>query len=218
MATGKGRDRDGHPAPSRKVARGVFGDVVGKSLGEGATRGASPELLERNVTKLVASSRRDHLRQSWQVRLADTVTGFTGSIGFVGLHIVWFGVWVLVNTGLAGSTPFDPFPFSLLTMIVSLESIFLSAIVLISQNRMQELSDRRSELDLHVNLLAERENTELLRKLARIEDALGIQVPPEEEAADRALMKETPSVETLEDTQGRDTGERDAASAVAGER
>jgi len=117
---------------------------------------------------------------------------------FVVFHVVWFSTWIAINAeGVPGVPAFDPFPYSLLTMIVSLEAIFLSAFLLVSQNRMQELAEQRAELDLHVNLLAEREATEVLRKLTRLEAALGVEAE-EDERGMRALLRETPEVEVAE--------------------
>jgi uncharacterized membrane protein len=91
-----------------------------------------------------------------QNRLTDGITNFAGSMSFVYLHAVWFGVWVLVNLGLAGAAlAFDRFPFGLLTMIVSLEAIFLSTFVMISQNRQAARADIRSELDFENNIRGE---------------------------------------------------------------
>ena len=97
--------------------------------------------------------------------LADAITSLSGSMLFVYLHILWFGAWLLVNTGHMGIKPFDPFPYGLLTMIVSLEAIFLSTFVLISQNRFSDAADRRAELSLQIGLLAEHEITRVLQML-----------------------------------------------------
>jgi len=91
-----------------------------------------------------------------QDKVADQVTTFAGSLKFVYLHSVWFGIWILVNIGLIGAgLKFDPFPFGLLTMIVSLEAIFLSTFVMVSQNRQSKRADVRSQLDFETNLRAE---------------------------------------------------------------
>jgi len=91
-----------------------------------------------------------------QDRIADRVTAFAGSLKFVYIHAVWFGIWILINAGLLGAAlTFDAFPFGLLTMIVSLEAIFLSTFVMVSQNRQAERSDVRSQLDFETNLRAE---------------------------------------------------------------
>ena len=91
-----------------------------------------------------------------QDRAADKVTSFAGSLNFVYLHSVWFAVWVVVNVGVLGAgLKFDKFPFGLLTMIVSLEAIFLSTFVMVSQNRQAARADLRSDLDFENNLRGE---------------------------------------------------------------
>ena len=91
-----------------------------------------------------------------QDRAADQITSFAGSLNFVYIHSVWFGFWVLLNIGVLGaSLKFDKFPFGLLTMIVSLEAIFLSTFVMVSQNRQAARADIRSELDFETNLRSE---------------------------------------------------------------
>ena len=89
-------------------------------------------------------------------RVADRITDFAGSMRFVYLHGAWFGVWILINAGLFGAAlAFDKFPYGLLTMIVSLEAIFLSTFVMISQNRQAARADVRAELDFETNLRSE---------------------------------------------------------------
>ena len=91
-----------------------------------------------------------------QDHAADQITNFAGSLKFVYLHSVWFGIWILINVGILGaSLKFDKFPFGLLTMIVSLEAIFLSTFVMVSQNRQAARADIRSELDFETNLRSE---------------------------------------------------------------
>src|SRR5205814_4124562 len=89
-------------------------------------------------------------------RTADRITSFAGSLNFVYIHSIWFGVWILFNIGLfGGALTFDEYPFGLLTMIVSLEAIFLSTFVMVSQNRQAARADIRSELDFETNLRSE---------------------------------------------------------------
>jgi uncharacterized membrane protein len=107
-------------------------------------------------------------------RIADITTALSGRMGFVYVHIAWFGLWILLNTGHVGVPAFDPFPYGLLTMIVSLEAIFLSTVVLISQNRMSEEIERRADLDLHIGLLTEHELTRVLQMLDVIQRKMGI--------------------------------------------
>jgi uncharacterized membrane protein len=111
-----------------------------------------------------------HHRSSAE-RLSEGITRVISSGYSLVLHALWFGAWILVNTGILRIVePFDPFPFPLLTMAVSLEAIFLSLFVLSSQNRMSRQSDKRAHLDLQIDMLAEREMTAvlvLLRDLAK---------------------------------------------------
>ncbi|MBV8451503.1 MAG: DUF1003 domain-containing protein, partial [Deltaproteobacteria bacterium] len=91
-------------------------------------------------------------------------------------HVVWFGVWVTINTGwLLGKLKFDPYPFALLCMLVSLEGVLLSTFVLIKQNRMSQRADARAHLDLQINLLSEREITKLLQMQRLVCARLGIE-------------------------------------------
>ncbi len=143
----------------------------------------SPRLasvIARNIEKIERLRTQDRERRSLQERVADVITDFSGRMRFVYLHLAWFALWILANSGAMGIKPFDPFPYSLLTMVVSLEAIFLSAFVLITQNRMSLEAERRADLHLHVDLLAEHEITRALCMLDAIHDKLGI-VQEEEE-------------------------------------
>ena len=111
-------------------------------------------------------TRRASDQVSRQSRAADAMTAFSGSMPFVYFHVVWFGAWLLCNEGVFGKgLIFDPFPFGLLTLIVSLEAIFLSTFVLITQNRQQERADRRSQADYENDIRAETWSIHLGRKL-----------------------------------------------------
>ena len=105
--------------------------------------------------------------------LADKVSGFCGSPTFLAVHVLWFAAWIGGNVWL-GKRAFDPYPFTFLTLVVSLEAIFLSAFILISQNRASRVSDLRNQLDLQINLLTEQENTKQLEILQRIAKAVGV--------------------------------------------
>jgi uncharacterized membrane protein len=110
-------------------------------------------------------------------RIAQGITTFTGSMLFIWLHVVWFTLWIAFNIPWLGFQPIDPFPFTLLTMIVSLEAIFLSAFILMSENRQGRLADRRSRVNLQVNMIAEREITKLMELVVEIHDHLKIRRP-----------------------------------------
>ena len=121
--------------------------------------------VRQTVTQIVRLEQRDRLAMSLSDRIADRITAFAGSMAFVYLHLVWFTLWILLNLGAFGLTPFDPFPFGLMTMVVSLEAIFLSTFVLISQNRQAQQSDRRAKIDLQLNVISEQEVSKILRVL-----------------------------------------------------
>jgi uncharacterized membrane protein len=129
------------------------------------------EIVRKNTAAILEMQRKVTEARTVQGRVADAITTFSGSMAFVWVHAVWFGLWVLLNIGLLHIphiSEFDPFPFSLLTMVVSLEAIFLSTFVLISQNRLAAASEKRAELDLQVNLLAEQKATKILEMLDQI--------------------------------------------------
>lgn len=110
------------------------------------------------------------------LKIADFLTEYFGTVSFFILNLLWFFIWIFLNVGVVpGLPPFDPYPFGLLTMIVSLEAIFLSIIVLISQNRASHIDSLREELDLKVNIRAEEEITKVINMLDEIHDHLGIQ-------------------------------------------
>jgi uncharacterized membrane protein len=132
-------------------------------------------VMRRNIQALLDVRKELESRKRFEERVADRITGFTGSMLFVYLHAILVGGWIVVNLGLVpGITPFDPFPFVMLAMAASVEAIFLSTFVLISQNRMAALADRRADLDLQVNLLAEHEITRVVELVDGIARHLGM--------------------------------------------
>jgi uncharacterized membrane protein len=101
-------------------------------------------------------------RRSHSERLADGIGAFAGSLLFVALHLVLLIVWLLINSGnIPKARPFDPYPFSLLGVIVAVEAVILSSFILMRQNRMMRRGERRDHLNLQVDLLAEKEITKL---------------------------------------------------------
>ena len=136
---------------------------------------ALSHIMMHNIRTIVDLRRSAANQRGLQDRIADAFTAFSGRMLFVYVHIVWFGLWVLLNTGRFGLPAFDPFPYGLLTMIVSLEAIFLSTFVLISQNRQSEEAERRSDLDLQMDLLTEHELTRALLMLDMIQEKMGIE-------------------------------------------
>lgn len=112
--------------------------------------------------------------RSFLTRIADRLTSIFGSTGFLILNAIFFIIWIPINLNLTPVKPFDTYPFGLLTMIVSLEAIFLSIFVLVSQNRSSYVDSLREELHLQVNLIAEEEVTKILKVLAEIRQKIGI--------------------------------------------
>jgi len=109
-------------------------------------------------------------------RVADGITSFCGSMKFVWVTVLSVAGWIVFNLALPKPRRFDPFPFSLLTLGLSVEAIFLSIFILISQNRAARVSAKRSHLDLQLNLLSEQENTKMLLMLEQIGQAVGADV------------------------------------------
>ena len=145
---------------------------------------ALSKVIEKNIRTIINLRTKAAKERSLQSRIADVITSFSGRMIFAYVHIVWFGVWILLNTGWFGLRIFDPFPYGLLTMIVSLEAIFLSTFVLISQNRLSEETESRADLHLHIGLLTEHELTRVLQMLDAIQDKLGIVDHANSELAD----------------------------------
>ena len=107
-------------------------------------------------------------------KVADFFTRLFGTVGFLALNALLFAVWVFLNLGFLGYEPFDPFPFGLLTMIVSLEAIFLSIIVLITQNRQAKIADLRQKMDFEIDVRAENEITKILQLLNELHQNAGL--------------------------------------------
>jgi uncharacterized membrane protein len=135
--------------------------------------GLSP-VLERNIRALQLRRERDEKGATAEERIAEAITRFTGSMRFVYLHLAFFGFWIVANLGwLPGVPSWDP-SFVVLAMMASVEAIFLSTFVLISQNRMAAAADKRADLDLQVSLLAEHEITRLVTLVSGIAARMGV--------------------------------------------
>ena len=147
---------------------------------EQASRLSHPEAvasaIEENVQTIKSWEKALLHQRSRAEQLSDWITVFASSTPVMIFHVIWFTAWIVTNVGLIPALePFDAFPFPLLTMVVSLEAIFLALFVLSSQNRMSRQSDRRANLDLQIDLLAEREMTIVLRLLRDIASHLNVQ-------------------------------------------
>jgi uncharacterized membrane protein len=138
-------------------------------------------VIQRNINDIVAGRRRIEARQTTSERVAGAITRAAGNMWFAYIHALWFGVWILLNVF---GPAFDPFPFVLLTTVVSLEAIFLTLMVLVSQNREAKLEEQRADLDLQIDLLAEHEVTRLLSLVRAIARKVGAEEAVDEEVQD----------------------------------
>ena len=161
-------------------------DRAGRGAGTGPTYpppqppGLSP-VLERNIEALQLRRQREQAEATAEERIAEAITRFTGSMPFVYLHLAFFGFWIVANLGwIPGVPSWDP-SFVVLAMMASVEAIFLSTFVLISQNRMSAAADKRANLDLQISLLAEHEVTRLITLVSGIADRLGVRTEADAE-------------------------------------
>ena len=138
-------------------------------------------VLERNIETLTERRQREEAEASVQDKLAQAVTRFTGSMLFVYIHLAIFGFWIIANLGWIPGVPQWDESFVVLAMWASVEAIFLSTFVLISQNRMQAAADKRADLDLQISLLAEHEITKLATLVAAIADRLDVRSEVDDE-------------------------------------
>jgi uncharacterized membrane protein len=134
-------------------------------------------VLERNIQALVDRRRREESAATTQQKLADAITAFTGSMAFVYLHLAVFSFWIAANLHWLPGVPAWDDSFVVLAMLASVEAIFLSTFVLISQNRMGAEADKRADLDLQISLLTEHELTKVAGLLNQI--AQKLQIEPE---------------------------------------
>jgi uncharacterized membrane protein len=129
-------------------------------------------MTQRNVQTIAQLEQAAKVQRPKSDQVADVIANFCGSMPFVWVHLIWFVVWIILDTA-PGIKHFDPYPFNFLTLVVSLEAIFLSTFILISQNHETRLAEKRNQLDLQVNLLTEQENTKMLTLLGRIAEKVG---------------------------------------------
>ncbi len=169
-------------------------------------------VVARNIRALLARRHAEERARRAQDRMADAITRFTGSIAFVVLHLVVYGLWIAANLGWLsrlGVPRFDP-SFVILATEASVEAIFLSTFVLISQNRMNALADKRADLDLQVSLLAEHEVTRLISLVTAMAQKMGI-----EEASDPELTELAQDVAPERVLDEMEANEREATGGKA---
>lgn len=141
-------------------------------------------VVERNISALVAHRKAEERRASRSDKLSDTITRFTGSMTFVLIHLVVYGLWIAINLGVIPGVPrFDP-TFVVLAMEASVEAIFLSTFILITQNRMMAAAAERADLDLQISLLAEHEITRLIKLVREMAERMGIEAAHDPELAE----------------------------------
>jgi uncharacterized membrane protein len=133
---------------------------------------------QRNIDAIVKLEQEFLEQRTFANRLVDFIVDAAGTMTTFALHGALFAAWIVVNLGVVpGIKPFDPFPFILLTMTVSMEGVILALFVLMKQNRMSRRADERDHLHLQVNLLAEKEITKMLQMQSRVCEKLGIHQP-----------------------------------------
>src|SRR5215210_2765197 len=151
-----------------------------------------------NIRAIINLERKALASSNWSARVSDAISRFAGSLWFVLCHLTVFVAWALWNAMGPEHLRFDPYPYGLLTFIVSLEGVLIATFVLIAQNRMAIQSDRRDHLNLQVDLLAEQEMTLMLRMLRRISERLNIKAETDEEQRAAKLGEETNVYELMQ--------------------
>ncbi len=151
------------------VKKSTKSTVPAKKAGE--SKGIDAQAAN-NIQKILQIEQTQKDNRMIGEKISEGIAGFCGSMAFVYVHMAWFGGWVVVN--LMPSFQFDPFPYTFLTLVVSLEAIFLSTFILISQNHETQVTERRNHLDLQINMLAEEESTRTLELVQAIAKKVGI--------------------------------------------
>jgi uncharacterized membrane protein len=152
--------------------------------------------LKRNIDALRRRREDEEAAAGFQEKVASAITRFSGSMRFVYVHLLAYGTWIVANLGwLPGVAPWDP-TFVVLAMIASVEAIFLSTFILITQNRMAVQADRRAELDVQIGLLAEAEITKLVELVSDIAERMNV---PASEHAEIEEMKQQVAPEAVLD-------------------
>lgn len=133
------------------------------------------QYIAKNVEAIIALEEAAKTKRTRSETAADVIARFCGSMSFVWLNLSMFVFWVLINT-LPIIEHVDPFPFTFLTLVLSVEAIFLSTFILISQNLAARVAERRNQLDLQINLLSEQENTQMIAMLEAIAEKVGADI------------------------------------------
>lgn len=148
-------------------------DLYNTAPQKAATKGVA-KIVEKNIRDLIKVREKVEKKKTRSERVAGWVVKVAGNMWFAYAHVVWFILWI-GDSVLNGKDAFDPYPFSMLTTVVSLEAIFLTLFVLVSQNLQGQHDEQRANLHLQIDLLAEHEITKLLCMVDAIAEKLGVQ-------------------------------------------
>ena len=159
----------------------------------------TPSFIDANIDAIIEAEQAAQRSRSPSEVVYEWVGGLIGTLSFVVVQVLGVVLWVALNVGLAPPIrPFDPFPFPILSLILTLEALLVAAFVLMKQNRMSKLADRRAHLDLQINLMTERETTKIIGMLLEVGERLDIQHKVLDEES-RQLSR-LPVIETLIET------------------
>jgi uncharacterized membrane protein len=190
----------------RRTTEGTRFALFRSVAGDQNTGASGSRTTERNIRTIARIEAEQHASRGLADSIGHYVSRFAGSLWFLALHALWFGGWIIANTQTA--RPFDPFPFTFLTFLLSLEAIFLSSFILLGQRHSESMASRRAALDLQINLLAEEEMTKTLAGIAAIARRMGIsEISDDPENQD--MIRKT-DVETL--AMAVDANEKQTAS------
>lgn len=167
--------------------------------------GSLSSALKRNIQSLEDRRRQQAAAATREERIAEVITRFTGSMRFVYLHLALYGAWILINLGVVPGVPRFDSSFVILAMVASVEAIFLSTFVLISQNRMAAAADKRADLDLHISLLTEHELTKLTGLVTAIAERLGVEANADPEV--KEIKKDVAPEAVLDEIETRQGSE-----------
>jgi uncharacterized membrane protein len=177
------------------------------------TTATAADAVATNVADIVRLEQRDRLTMSRTDHVANWLAAFSGTVAFAVLHALVFAVWIGWNAGWLPLAPFDAYPFGLLTVIVSLEAIFLSTFVLISQNQQARLADRRAKVDLQINVLTEQETTRILTIVTELSQRLDLLATREPPTAQAQALAEPTDLQQVMDTIDAAEAETDPVGA-----
>ncbi len=136
---------------------------------------STEENVDKRLRAIKSFKAKANAKRSITEKFADWMTSKFGSVTFLALNAAWFLAWILINTGkIPGIEPFDPYPFGFLTMVVSLEAIFLAIIVLVSQNREARVAELRDEIELQIDTVSEGEVTKLISLMVLLLEKQGV--------------------------------------------